>query len=177
MNRSRPARSRIRGLRASALAGLLIVVVEYGFGMWVNLYATVPPADRGAGLSGGAAKAVVDGGLATVVANGPAGLSAHVVLGLVLLVSAISVLVRAALVRRALPISLAAAGLAAVLVAAGAGARFVGQGSANASFVMALAAGAAIASYAILLFASAGTGRSQDGGRDTNAAVTPAAPS
>jgi len=89
-----------------------------------------------------------------VVANGPVGLSIHVVLGILLFVSGITVVVRAALLRRTLPISLAAAGLAAILVAGGSGARFVGQGSTNASLVMALAAGLAIVSYAAILFVS-----------------------
>lgn len=167
----------MRGLRASALAGLAMLVVEYGFGMWVNLYARLPPSDHGPALAGGAARAVVDGGLASVVVNGPAGLSAHVVLGLLIFLTAISVVVRAVLVRRALPIVLAAAGLASVLVSAGGGTRFLAHGSDNASLVMALGAGLAIACYAVILFASPGAGRSLPGARDAGAEDARVAPS
>jgi len=148
---NRPSSSRIRSLRATALAGLVMLVAEYGFGIWVNLYASVPRADH-AGMADGAAVAVVNGGLARAVANGPAMLSVHIVLGMVILLTAIFVLVRAVLVRRTLPIVLAAVGCAAVLVAAGGGTRFLGDGASGGSFVMALGAGLAILCYAVILF-------------------------
>lgn len=128
-----------------------MLVVEYGFGMWVNLYARLPRAGH-AGLAGGAANVVV---------NGPA------VLGVIIFLAAISVVVRAALVRRALPIVLAAVGLAAVLVSAGGGSLFLGTGASNASFVMALGAGLAILCYAVILFAVA---RAERHGTDEPAA-------
>lgn len=149
-----------------------MLVVEYGFGMWVNLYARLPRAGH-AGLAGGAANVVV---------NGPAGLSAHIVLGVIIFLAAISVVVRAALVRRALPIVLAAVGLAAVLVSAGGGSLFLGTGASNASFVMALGAGLAIVCYAVILFAVARAERHRTdepaarGGRALPSAVPMATP-
>ncbi|HZD65308.1 MAG TPA: hypothetical protein VE152_04345 [Acidimicrobiales bacterium] len=173
-----PNRSRTGTLRAASLAGLMMLVVEDGLGMWVNLYARVPPADHGAGLGSGVAKAVVNGGLVTVIANGPVGLSVHVVVGLILLLTAIFVVVRAAFARRALLVSTAAVGLAAMLVAAGGGARFVGQGNPNASLVMALGTGLAILCYAVILFASPATegSRAKRWGGEARAVATSGLP-
>jgi hypothetical protein len=61
---------------------LAILVLEYGIGVYVSLYATVPSTDRGAGI-------------ATAIARGPAALSTHAVLGLLLGLGAIAVLVQA----------------------------------------------------------------------------------
>src|SRR5215470_7591116 len=58
-------------VRRSGLGVLVILVVEFGFGMYVNLYLTVPRADHGRGLG-------------TAIANGPAMLSVHAVTGLLL---------------------------------------------------------------------------------------------
>jgi hypothetical protein len=46
-------------IRRASLAVLAILVLEYGIGVYVSLYATVPRADHGAGL-------------ATAIARGPA---------------------------------------------------------------------------------------------------------
>ena len=46
-------------IRRASLAVLAILVLEYGIGVYVSLYATVPCADHGAGL-------------ATAIARGPA---------------------------------------------------------------------------------------------------------
>ena len=43
---SRPATdSRIRGLRANALAGLIMLLIEYSLGISANLYSTLAAAD------------------------------------------------------------------------------------------------------------------------------------
>jgi hypothetical protein len=73
-------------LRRGSLAVLVLVVVEYGIGMYVNVYVAVPRADHG-------------GGLASAIANGPATLSIHAVLGLLLGVGALGVLLQAVLAR------------------------------------------------------------------------------
>ena len=74
-------------IRRASLAVLAILVLEYGIGVYVSLYATVPRADHGAGL-------------ATAIARGPAALSTHAVLGLLLGLGAIAVLVQAIRTRR-----------------------------------------------------------------------------
>jgi hypothetical protein len=137
------APARLRGLRIATLAALLMLTVQYGFGVWVGHTAELPAGDHDAGLFSGFARAVY---------SGPVGLSMHAVLGVLLLSTAVSVLVRAALAHQPAAVGLAALGLAALLVAALAAARFIGQPSDTASLVMALATGVAIGAYVITLF-------------------------
>lgn len=141
---------RTRGLRAAALTAVVILAIEYGFGVWVNLYARLSAADRGAGLFAGIRRAFADG---------PPGLSIHAVIGVVLLATASSVLVRALLARRPILSAVAATGLCAIVVAALSGARFVGHSTNSASLAMALAGGVAIVCYASILFAASAATR------------------
>lgn len=139
--------NRVRGFRANSFAAIVILLVEYGLGIWVNLYGNLPASDSGASLAAGFGRAV---------ARGPVGLSVHAVLAVVLIVSAISALIRSILVRRPVLIAVTAVGLVAILDAAVSGARFVGHEDNATSMAMAVAAGAAIGAYAIALFLSAG---------------------
>ena len=70
-------------LRRGSLAVLVLLVVEDAIGMYVNLYVTVPGADHG-------------GSLGSAISNGPASLSVHAVIRLLLGlgVAAQSILVR-----------------------------------------------------------------------------------
>jgi hypothetical protein len=134
---------RVRGLRANALAGLVMLLVEYGLGMWTNVYAKLPAADQG--------KATF-AAFGDAVAHGPVGLALHALLGTLLIVTAVSVVVRASLVRRAALIVLGCVALLATLAAWLSGAKFVGDGANGASFAMALATGFAILGYVMILF-------------------------
>lgn len=135
--------TRARGLRANSFAAVVILLIEYGLGVWVNLYGHLPASDHGANVATGFARAVP---------NGPAGLSIHALLGLILIVSASTAVVRAVLARRPVLVGAAAAGLAAVVVAALSGASFAGNGSNGASMGMAVAAAVAIGAYTLVLF-------------------------
>jgi hypothetical protein len=137
---------RLPGLRGNSFGALVILLLQYGLGIWVNLYAHLPAADNGAGLASGFARAI---------SNGPVGLSIHAVLGVILIASAVAALVRACLVRRRALIVAAAVGLTCILAAGFSGAAFVGNGSDAASMSMAVAAGVAIFAYALILFLSA----------------------
>ncbi|HZD68075.1 MAG TPA: hypothetical protein VFA45_03870, partial [Actinomycetes bacterium] len=53
-------------VRRGSLMVLALLVAEYGIGMYVNLYITIPGADHGHGLG-------------SAIANGPAMLSIHAV--------------------------------------------------------------------------------------------------
>jgi hypothetical protein len=149
------AATRMRGLRAGSVAAIVILLIEYGLGVWVNLYGRLPAADHGAGIGAGFARAV---------SGGPVGLSVHALLGVILIVSASAAVVRAVLARRAALVAAAVAGLAAIAVAAVSGAAFVGTGSNAASMSMAIAAGVAIGCYAFIVFLSvaAAAGDSHD---------------
>lgn len=137
----------LRGLRANSFAALVILLIEFGFGMWVNLYGQLPASDHGANVATGFGRAVADG---------PVGLSIHAVLGAVLIVSAATAVVRSFLVRRPVLIGATIVGLVAVLTAALSGASFVGDGNNASSMGMAIAAGVAIGAYALVLFLPAG---------------------
>jgi|GEM_PF-1653040 len=137
-----------RGLRANALAVLLMLVLQDALGNWVGIAARVPAADRGRGIAVAFLRAV---------AAGPAGLAAHALLGALLIAGALAFLLRALAGRRAPLVALAAAGLASISVAALGGARFVATGQPGATLAMALAAAVAQLVYVVtLLFAMPG---------------------
>ena len=73
-----PNRRSGRGLRAWAFAVVLLILIQYGLGMWVNLFATIPGTDHGKGAFAA---------FGAAVARGPAGLALHI--GLALLCYAI----------------------------------------------------------------------------------------
>lgn len=133
----------IRGLRINALAALVMLLIEYGLGVWTNLYAHLPASDHGK-----AAFAAFGG----AVAHGPVGLALHALLGTLLIVAAVPVVVRAALARQAAPIVIGCVALIAILAAWFSGTKFVSDAANGASFGMALATGVALLGYAIILF-------------------------
>lgn len=130
---------RVRGLRRASLAALVTLLLQYGFGMYVNLYVTVPRADHGQGLG-------------KAISNGPAALSVHAVLGFVLALAAIGVLVQALIARHWPVLTASAIALVAIIGAAVQGARFVSQGDAAASMTMAALAGIAMLCYGTALY-------------------------
>lgn len=137
--------SRVRGLRIASLAAVVMLLIEYGSGIWVNLYGQLPAADHGAGVATGFGRAIT---------GGPAGLTIHALLGVALLASAVTIVVRAVLARRGWPIALAVLGLCAIGVSAINGSRFVGDPSNAASLAMGMAAAVAILCYVIIGFAA-----------------------
>ena len=145
------AAARMTGLRANSFAAIVILLIEYGLGVWVNLYGHLPASDHGANIATGFAQAV---------SKGPVGLSIHAVLGAILVISAVTAVVRAALVRRPVMVGATAVGLLAIVMAALSGASFVGDDSNRASLSMAVAAGVAIGAYALVLLLSAGAAES-----------------
>lgn len=126
------------GLRKNSAAICVMLLVQYGLGMGVNLYAQVPAADQGGGLAAAVGRAVT---------SQPAVLAVHTVLGLLMLVAGISVLARALLARHRPAIAASAAGLAAIVAAAFSGAAFVSNGQAGASMAMAVLTGVALLCY------------------------------
>lgn len=127
------------------LAAAIMLLIQYGLGVGVNLYVTLPAAGRGGR------------GIGDAFSSGPA-LAVHTVLGLLLILTALSMVVRSVLARHRASIVTSVAGAAAILVAAGYGASFVRNGSNAASLGMALATGVALLCYIIGLFV---TGRAE----------------
>jgi hypothetical protein len=136
MNPGRHTRPASRtGLRKACLAVLIMLVVQYGLGIFLNLYVSVPASDH-------------DAGIAHEIASGPGSLTLHATLGLILIVTSAVLLARAIAARSRVIILLAALGLSAILGAFAAGEVFVrGGGSNDASRSMALLTGVALLSY------------------------------
>jgi hypothetical protein len=143
------ARARTRGLRANALAGVTMLLIEYGLGITVNLYSTLPRADRGTGLLGGVGAAV---------GNGPLPVALHALLGTLLLITGIAAVVRASRLGARPLIALSGGALLATLTAWLCGSSFVGHQQNGKSLAMALAAAVAILCYVLVIF-SLGAGR------------------
>ena len=134
-------------IRRASLGTAVALLVQYGLGMWVNLYVTVPARDQGGGEFAAIGRALADG---------PAGLGVHTGLGLLLLVGSIVPLVRAVAIRRPALIVTSGLSLLAVLGAAGSGAAFVNAGANGASLSMALLTAVALLCQVVNLFLLAG---------------------
>jgi hypothetical protein len=135
--------SKAIGLRANCFAGVVMLIVEFGLGIGVNLYSSLPRADHGRSAFPAFGRAVT---------GGPVVLTLHALLGTLLLVAGVSVVVRAALIRRAPLTAVAGVALLAILAAWVSGTRFVGHTGNGASLGMALATGVALLCYATILF-------------------------
>lgn len=85
--RRTPSTAAVARLRRGNLAVLVLLVVEYVIGAYVSIYVTVPSADHG-------------GSLDRAISAGPAWLSVHAMLGLLLGLGALGALTQAILVRR-----------------------------------------------------------------------------
>jgi hypothetical protein len=131
--------SQISGLRRASFAAFVMLVVQFALGIYVNLYVTVPGADHGHGLG-------------QAIANGPAGLTLHIVVGLLLILAALGFLVQAILARRPALVAAAVLGLLAMIGAAASGSAFTGSGQDGASMAMALLAAVGLLCYGASLF-------------------------
>lgn len=135
----------ISALRRAHLATVIALIVQYGLGMGVDLFVSLPGSGR----------------LGQAFTHGPA-LAIHAVLGLLLIIMAITVLVWAILARHSATAVTAALGLAAIMAAAVNGDVFLGNGSVGSSMGMAMSAGAALLCYVTGLFALSQPGGSSD---------------
>jgi len=140
---ARPARAAapasLARVRRGSLAALVLVVAEYLIGMYVNLFVTIPPADHGHGVG-------------TAVANGPAILATHAVIGLLLGLAALGVLVQAIMARNPGAIAASAVGLFALAFASVAGASFTSSGHPADSMAMSVFTGVGLLCYATNLY-------------------------
>jgi hypothetical protein len=137
------AAPRISGLRANALAAVVMLLIQYSLGISVNLYSTLPSGDSGKSLFAGFTSAVGDG---------PLLLSLHALLGTLLLITASLALVRSLRLGATPPIALTAVALLVIIAAWLAGSEFVGHMKNATSLTMALATAVAILCYALVIF-------------------------
>jgi len=129
----------VHRLRHASLGVLALTVIEYGFGMYVNLYVTLPRADHG-------------GSLGSVISNGPWTLTTHVLIGLLLGIAGIGVLVLSIRFRRPGVIILSAIGLLALASADATGNSFATGGKPVDSMGMSVLTGVALLCYAANLY-------------------------
>src|SRR5580693_6551846 len=120
-----PATSRLAALRGNCMGAAVLLIVQFGLGIGLNLYVTLP-----------AHKSF----LSTVF-----GSAVLAVLG-----AAIAALVRAVRARAA--VAFTSVGLAAIVAAAAAGASFAGSQNNGASLAMALATAVAMFCYLAAIF-------------------------
>ena len=125
--------SRLAALRGSCMGAAVLLIVEFGIGIGINLYARLPEHKSF---------------LATVF--GSAAVAAHAVVALVLLGAAIGALVRAFRARRVIVFT--SAGLAAIVAAGIAGSSFASNAANGASLTMALATAVAMFCYLAAVF-------------------------
>jgi len=125
--------SRLNALRGNCMGAAVLLIVQFGLGIGINLYVTLP-----------ANKPF----FSTIFGSAP--LAAHVVIALLLLGACVSALVRA--VRAGRAIVATSVGLAAVVAAGFAGSSFAGNGSNGASLGMALATAIAMFCYLVAVF-------------------------
>jgi hypothetical protein len=116
------------------VAVLIMLVLQYGLGIFLNLYVEVPASDAHAGIF-------------AEIATAPLALTVHALLGLALIGTAILLVARAVGVRDRLLAVLASAGLTAIGGAFGAGEIFVRNGQDTASMAMAALTGVALLCY------------------------------
>jgi hypothetical protein len=145
------------GLRRVSVTALVMLVLQYGLGTILNLYVQVPPADAHAGIF-------------TEIATAPLALTAHALLGVILIGTAILVVARALSLRERLLAVLAAAGLVAIGGAFWAGETFVKNGQDSASLAMAMLTGAALLCYIAIATLAPGTRPAPE--RDTQPLLT-----
>ena len=131
--------SRQAGLRRASLAILIVLIVQFGLGIGVNLYVTLPAAGRP--------------GHASWFGNGPL-LALHATLGMFLVLAAVFVLVRSIMARNRGLILTSAAGLVAIFLAFFFGSNFTDKLTNGYSLGMAIAFAAALACYVIGLYAA-----------------------
>jgi hypothetical protein len=117
------------------LSTTIMLIIQFALGIGVNLYVTVPTGK-------GVGQAFSNGAL----------LGVHTVLGVLLVLAAVSMVVRAVIARHRPSIALSVIGLLAILAAAGSGVSFVNDGTNGASLGMALATAVAMLCYVIALF-------------------------
>jgi len=132
---SHARRHGLKLLRRVCLVTLLAIAVQFSLGMILNLYGGVPSADARASWL-------------REIETAPAALTAHAIIGLLLVAGAVVVVIQAIAVRSGALIAGATGGIVALIGAFAAGEVFVKDGSSGASLTMAVLASVALLCYA-----------------------------
>lgn len=145
---------RLRALRLNSAGISVMLLVQYGLGIGVNLYAEVPDADHGVGILVAAGRALT---------SQPVALALHTALGLLMLAAGLTVLVRAISARHRPAISASALGFAAIIGAAVSGATSVSSEHDSSSLAMGLLTGVALLCYLANLLTAVPSAKTSEG--------------
>jgi hypothetical protein len=159
---SRIARTGRPGLHRVSAVALVMLALQYGLGMILNFYVAIPAADAHAGII-------------TEITTAPLALTAHALLGFILIGTAILLVARTITMRDRLLAVLAAAGLISIGAAFLAGESFVRNGQNGTSFAMAMLTGAALLCYIAILTLTSGARPEPERGTPPLLAPVPAA--
>jgi hypothetical protein len=132
----------LSGLRITIIAAVVMLVAEVGLGLSIAQSVNVPDKDNGSGFFVAIGRAL---------SNGPAAISVHATVGLLLIATALTTIVRAILTRRTAVLVLGGLGTLAILGANASGARFIGNGQDSESKTMLVAGIVALVCYLICL--------------------------
>ena len=133
----------LNGLRLNSFAAVVMILLEFSLGVGVNVFSTLPQADHGRS---------VFTAFGSAVTGGPLVLAVHALLGTVLLVTGVSALARASLIRQPALILITVIAFLGIVAAWLSGARFVGTMANGASMTMAIATAVSTLCYAFILF-------------------------
>jgi hypothetical protein len=136
-----PARLTVN-LRRTSFATLVLLLIEFGLGMGVNLFVNVPSSDQGVGTGRAFGKAF----------SGPPAIATHAGIGVLLFLGAVMLAVRAVQSRRRVVTVASIVALLAILGAGTQGAQFVSSGQNADSMTMAVLTLVALVCYAVNLF-------------------------
>ncbi len=117
-------------IRMASFGALTMLIIQFVLGTAYSLYGTAPASGKSVGMFSSPLLAV------------------HVILGILLVIAAIMLVVRAVQARHAPSIATTVAGLLVILGAFGAGSSFTKDGSNGASLAMAVLAAVAMLCYA-----------------------------
>lgn len=138
MGKSSTPGEALAALRRTSFGIALVLVVQYGFGMWVNAYEGRPATGNGLWSAFGHA-----------LTSTPAALVIHAWLGLVIVGGSLHTLMTAMGTRRPLLMGTSVVGALCMIGASLSGASFVDTGKEARSILMALLTGVAIICYLI----------------------------
>lgn len=124
-------------VRRACLAALILLVVQYGLGIILNLYVAITPDSHS--------------GIVHEIASGPLALTAHALLGLGLIGNSLLLLARALRLGDRLVVGLVTGALGSLAGAFAGGEVFVRSGASGASLAMALLTGVALLCYVAVL--------------------------
>lgn len=145
----------LRGLRLQLYIVIVLLAVEIVLGIATNLFAKLPANDKGLSLFAG---------FGAAIGSGPVSLALHAIVGSLLVLAAISVIIRAVGSRNALQVVLAIVGLVVLVGAWMSGSGFIGNQTDGASFGMSLSTGIALLGYATALFTAGGSSPARSAG-------------